>query len=148
EVVVSHMDGTVTMTHRTPNPHEMVNFGRLTIEPDESVCYLFEASGSNRFSDPWQVMAEGALGAVVVVDSTAPGTFREVRQYVQWFGQFADVVVAANRQDQPGAVPPADMQILLGVDVPVLPCIAYNRASVKNVLLAVCHHALRYIERR
>jgi signal recognition particle receptor subunit beta len=50
-------------------------------------------------------------------------------------------VIAANKQDDVDAWPPEDLKIALGLDsdVRVLPCIANNKASVKNVLLELLY---------
>jgi hypothetical protein len=54
----------------------------------------------------------------------------------------APFVVAANKQDDPTALPPFYVRRRLGVPntVPVLPCIGTERESAKNVLVALIKH--------
>jgi len=118
-----------------------MDFGRITV--DESlVLYLFGTPGQKRFDFMWEILSEGMLGFVVVVDSTRPETFREARTILDLFQSYARTpyVVAANKQDRPDAWPPEDLRIALKVDknVKVLPCVATDRESVKNVLLSYC----------
>jgi hypothetical protein len=53
-------------------------------------------------------------------------------------------VVAANKQDMQDAWPPEDLRIALKVrpDVKLLPCVATDRESVKNVLLELLYSIL------
>src|SRR5512136_3125493 len=55
-----------------------MDFGRITVD-DELVLYLFGTPGQKRFDFMWEVLSEGMLGFIVVVDSTKPETFREAK---------------------------------------------------------------------
>jgi len=46
-----------------------MDFGRITIDKD-LVLYLFGTPGQSRFEFMWDILSEGALGVVVLVDST------------------------------------------------------------------------------
>jgi len=56
--------------------------------------------------------------------------------------------VAANKQDQEDAWTPEDLRIALKVDsnVKLLPCIAQDGESVKNVLLELLYAVLERLE--
>ena len=90
------------------------------------------------------------LGFIVVVDSSRPETFREARSILDTFRGYASTpyVVAANKQDQEDAWTPEDLRIALKVDsnVKLLPCIAQDRESVKNVLLELLYAVLERLE--
>ena len=115
-----------------------MDFGRITVDKD-LVLYLFGTPGQKRFDFMWEILAEGMLGFVVLVDSARPETFREARRILEAFRKYSNTpwVVAANKQDQDDAWPPEDLKIAMQLDdrVRVLPCIATNKNSVKNVLL-------------
>ena len=55
-----------------------MDFGRITVD-DDLVLYLFGTPGQRRFDFMWEILSEGMLGFVVMVDSTRPETFREAR---------------------------------------------------------------------
>ncbi len=91
----------------------------------------------------WDILSEGMLGFVVLVDSARPDTFREAKTIVDRFRKYAATpyVIAANKQDQEHAWPPEDLRVALRVakDVKVVSCVATNRESVKNVLLELLY---------
>lgn len=122
-----------------------MDFGRITVD-EELVLYLFGTPGQRRFDFMWEILSEGMLGFVVLIDSTKPETFREARQILASFEEFARTpyVVAANKQDMDDAWEPGDIKIVLRLnsDVKVLPCVAHNRDSVKDVLLELLYSIL------
>ncbi len=115
-----------------------MDFGRITVD-EELVLYLFGTPGQKRFDFMWEILSEGMLGFVVLVDSARPETFHEARMLVDRFRQYSPTpyVIAANKQDHDDAWPPEDLRIALkvGPDIRVLSCVATKRESVKKVLL-------------
>ena len=79
-----------------------MDFGRITVD-DDLVLYLFGTPGQRRFDFMWEILAEGMLGFVVMVDSAKPETFREAKSILETFRAYAPTpyVVAANKQDHP-----------------------------------------------
>ena len=61
-----------------------MDFGRITVDQD-LVLYLFGTPGQKRFDFMWEILSEGMLGFIVVVDSTRPETFREARSILETF---------------------------------------------------------------
>ncbi len=86
------------------------------------------------------------LGFVVMVDSARPETFREAKIILETFRAYAPTpyVVAANKQDHPEAWSPQDLRIALRLDdrIKLLPCVATDKESVKNVLLELLYAIL------
>jgi uncharacterized protein len=117
-----------------------LDFGTIAIS-DELSLYLFGTPGQERFDFMWEVLSVGCLGYVVMVDSTRPGHFAETLRLMASFAELTDVpyVVAANKQDDEAALPLGYVRRRLGVpyEVPVLPCVASDRESVKEVLLTL-----------
>jgi uncharacterized protein len=126
-----------------------MDFGRITIDED-LVLYLFGTPGQRRFDFMWEILAEGMLGFVVLVDSTKPETFREAKAILETFRAYAPTpyVVAANKQDMEEAWPADDLRIALRIedDVKLLPCVAHNRDKVKEVLLQLLYSILEEME--
>jgi small GTP-binding protein len=115
-----------------------MDFGRITVDED-LVLYLFGTPGQRRFDFMWQILSEGMLGFIVMVDSNRPETFREARSILQTFRAYAPTpyVVAANKQDCDDAWELEDMRVALRLDpkVKFLPCVATDKEMVKKVLL-------------
>lgn len=126
-----------------------MDFGRITIDQD-LVLYLFGTPGQKRFDFMWEILSEGMLGFVVMVDSTRPETFREARIILETFRAYAPTpyVVTANKQDRDDAWDLEDMRIALRLDhkVKLLPCIATDKETVKNVLLELLYSILMELE--
>ena len=126
-----------------------MDFGRITVD-DDLVLYLFGTPGQRRFDFMWEILAEGMLGFVVMVDSTKPETFREAKSILETFRAYAPTpyVVAANKQDIPDAWPADDLRIALRIEenVKLLPCIAKDKESVKNVLLQLLYAILEEMD--
>ena len=122
-----------------------MDFGRITID-DDLILYLFGTPGQRRFDFMWEILSEGMLGFVVLVDSNRPETFREAQRILGTFRNYSPVpyIVAANKQDMEDAWPPEDLRIVLKVepDVKVVPCVARERESVKQVLLELLYSIL------
>lgn len=126
-----------------------MDFGRITVD-DELVLYLFGTPGQKRFDFMWEILSEGMLGFVVMVDSARPETFREARRILETFRAYAPTpyVVTANKQDLDDAWEPSDMRIALRLDpeVKLLPCVATDKESVKNTLLELLYSILEKME--
>jgi small GTP-binding protein len=127
-----------------------MDFGRIGIDSD-LVLYLFGTPGQDRFEFMWEVLGEGMLGYVLVVDGDREESPQEARSILDAFRKMAKVpfVVAVNRAD---AFSPVDEERLRSVldleaDVPVLPVDATDKASVKDVLLTLLNHILDRLER-
>jgi hypothetical protein len=141
-------EGTFEATVKSQTTVAM-DFGRITVD-DDLVLYLFGTPGQRRFDFMWEILAEGMLGFVVMVDSTKPETFREAKSILETFRAYAPTpyVVAANKQDMPDAWPAEDLRIALRIDehVKLLPCVAREREAVKKVLLELLYAILEEMD--
>ncbi|MEN4042582.1 MAG: ATP/GTP-binding protein [Anaerolineaceae bacterium] len=126
-----------------------MDFGRITVDND-LILYLFGTPGQKRFDFMWEILSEGMLGFVVMIDSTRPETFREARSILETFRAYAPTpyVVTANKQDSADAWDADDMRVALRLDpkIKLLPCIATNRDTVKGVLLELLYSILAEME--
>ncbi len=126
-----------------------MDFGRITVDAD-LVLYLFGTPGQKRFEFMWEILSEGMLGFVVMVDSTRPETFREAKSILETFRAYAPTpyVVAANKQDHEEAWSIEDLRIALRLapEVKLIPCVATDREKVKNVLLELLYSILAEME--
>jgi small GTP-binding protein len=122
-----------------------MDFGRITVDED-LVLYLFGTPGQKRFDFMWEILSEGMLGFIILVDSVRPETFREARRILDIFRGYATTpyVVAANKQDLEDAWAPEDLRIALKVrpEIKMLPCVATDKESVKNILLELLYGIL------
>jgi signal recognition particle receptor subunit beta len=144
EIPVVHTERKITDSTRNVKEQTTVamDFGRITIDKDLAL-YLFGTPGQKRFDFMWEILSEGMLGFVVLVDSARPETFREARRILDTFRGYSPTpfVIAANKQDDEDAWPAEDLRIALGLgrEVRVLPCIATKKENVKSVLLELLY---------
>jgi small GTP-binding protein len=126
-----------------------MDFGRITVA-DDLVLYLFGTPGQRRFDFMWEILAEGMLGFVVLLDSVRPETFREARSILDTFRSYASVpyIVAANKQDLEDAWAPEDLRIALRIspEIKVVPCVATGKESVQKVLLELLYSVLELMD--
>ncbi len=119
-----------------------MDFGRITIDRD-LVLYLFGTPGQERFDFMWEILGEGMLGYIVLLDATRPDSVEEARTILEAFRRMARVpyVVAINRA--PGIDPDDENRVRdvldLAPETAVVPCDATDRESVKSVLLALLY---------
>lgn len=126
-----------------------MDFGRISVDSD-LILYLFGTPGQKRFDFMWEILSEGMLGFVVLVDSTRPETFREAKSILETFRAYAPTpyIVAANKQDLEDAWDMDDLRIALRLDddIKFLPCVALDRDSVSNVLLELLYSILEELD--
>lgn len=126
-----------------------MDFGRITVDK-ALVLYLFGTPGQKRFDFMWEILSEGMLGFVVMVDSTRPESFREARHILETFRAYAPTpyVVAANKQDRKEAWEVDDIRIALRLDpnIKMLNCVATQKESVKSILLELLYSILAEME--
>lgn len=126
-----------------------MDFGRITVD-DDLILYLFGTPGQRRFDFMWEILSEGMLGFVVMVDSTRPETFREARRILETFRAYAPTpyIVAANKQDMADAWQIDDLRLSLRLadDVKLLPCIATDKEAVKTILIELLYSILELMD--
>jgi signal recognition particle receptor subunit beta len=114
------------------------------------VLYLFGTPGQDRFDFMWEILGEGMLGYILLVDSSRQDSLDEAVGILAAFRKMARVpfVVALNRS---AGLDPTDENnvrsvLELGDEVPVVPCDATDRESVKAVLLALLYSVVDQID--
>ncbi|MFJ7628903.1 GTP-binding protein [Streptomyces sp. NPDC097595] len=139
---VDDLDGVEAKTTTTV----AMDFGRITLRED-LVLYLFGTPGQDRFWFLWDELAQGALGAVVLADTRRlADCFAAVDYFERREIPFA---VAVNRFEGAELFPEETVRAALDLDpqVPLLMCDARDRASARDVLVAVVEHALARADR-
>lgn len=114
------------------------DFGRITLD-ESSVLYLFGAPGQERFWFLWDRLFTGALGAVVLVDTRRlADSFYAIDRLE---AQGTPFVVAHNDfGETTHSLDEVRAALDLDPAIPLLRCDARERASAKQVLIALVHH--------
>ncbi len=136
----------IGVDNRDPVPGKItttvaLDFGRISL--DESLrLYLFGTPGQDRYAFLWDDLVEGALGAVVLLDTNR---IEDCFPAIDYFEEHrVPFLVAVNLFEQTHRFELGEVREALGVldSVPVLQCDARRRDSVKNVLVALTEEVL------
>jgi uncharacterized protein len=131
---LSGVDGKTTTT-------VAMDFGRITMS-NRLIGYLFGTPGQDRFWFMWDELAYGALGAVVLADTRRLADCFPAVDYFE--RRQLPFIVAINAFDGSPRYAIGDVRVALDLDpdVPTIVCDARQRASVKQVLIALVEHVL------
>jgi signal recognition particle receptor subunit beta len=118
-----------------------MDFGRITLDGD-LVMYLFGTPGQDRFGFMWDYMVRGALGALVVVDSSRLDDCFQAVDYFERAG--LPFAVAVNEFNGHTTHDLTEVRWALAVSdrVPIATFDARKRTSVRDALMMVLEQAL------
>jgi signal recognition particle receptor subunit beta len=118
-----------------------MDFGRITLG-DDLILYLFGTPGQDRFQFMWDDLVRGAIGAVVLVDTSRLADCFPAVDYMETNG--VPFIVAVNKFHGQLAHRLEDVREALAVpeDVPLITTDARDRAQTKTALLELVQHAL------
>ncbi|MFJ4524126.1 GTP-binding protein [Streptomyces sp. NPDC088810] len=113
-----------------------MDFGRISIT-EKLVLYLFGTPGQERFWFLWNGLFEGALGAVVLVDTRRLEVSFDVMGRLEEGG--VPFVVAVNSFPDAPRYPVEELRTALDLspDIPIIECDVRRRASSKDVLMTL-----------
>jgi len=98
---------------------------------------IFGTPGQERFDLILNVLSKEAVGAFVLVDSTAPETFGRAKEMIRKCrAEAIPKIIIANKQDIPGALAPEKIREMmkLGKDIPIVPAIATEKKGTTEAL--------------
>jgi signal recognition particle receptor subunit beta len=134
------VDDLSALPHKTTTTVAM-DFGRITLDTD-LILYLFGTPGQDRFWFMWDDLCQGAIGAVVLVDTRR---LRDCFAAVDYFEQRElPFVVAINCFDGvlTHAVEDVREALMIPAHIPVLVGDARVRESAKSILIELVQQAL------
>jgi signal recognition particle receptor subunit beta len=132
---VDHLIGVADKTETTVS----LDFGKISLN-DSLMLYLFGTPGQERFWFLWNGLFKGALGAVVLVDTRRlASSFRAIEEMER---QNVPFVVALNVFPDSKEYPVEEIRDALDIPehIPVVACDARDRASSRDVLVALIRH--------
>jgi len=153
EVAIVGTDRGITDDTRAVKPRTTValDFGRLTFA-DDLTLFLFGTPGQRRFEVMWEILSEGMIGFVVLVNAADDRSVAEAAHILETFKAYADVPYAVGvthleDSDQPEAVVQA-VRGELGVPdhVVVTACDPRAKDDVKDVLVQILFAVLDRLE--
>ncbi|WP_030665666.1 ATP/GTP-binding protein [Streptomyces rimosus] len=116
-----------------------MDFGRITLN-EELVLYVFGTPGQQRFWFLWNGLFEGALGAVVLIDTRRLEDSFDVMGRLEERG--VPFIVAINAFPDAPSYPVSELRQALDIpdEVPVIDCDARERGSSRDGLLTLMRY--------
>ncbi|WP_427923538.1 GTP-binding protein [Streptomyces sp. cg40] len=113
-----------------------MDFGRISIT-EQLVLYLFGTPGQERFWFLWNGLFEGALGAVVLIDTRRLEVSFDVIGRLEERG--VPFVIAVNSFPDGPRYPVEDLRAALDLspEIPIVECDARRRASSRDTLMTL-----------
>jgi len=120
-----------------------MDFGRITLTP-RTVLYLFGMPGQRRFWELWAGLAEGAVGALVLVDTRRLESSFDVLDMLELRQELLPFAVALNQFPDSPSYSPGVLRKALDLlpETPVVECDARERTSTLTALAALVEYAL------
>jgi signal recognition particle receptor subunit beta len=129
-----------------------MDFGRITFAEDLSL-YLFGTPGQRRFEVMWEILSEGMIGFILLVNASDPRSVEESSHILDQFRRYADVpfVVGVTHLDDVSEAP----EVVFGkvreiLEVPetvdVIACDPREREDVKALMLHILMGVMARLE--
>ena len=118
-----------------------MDFGRVTLDAG-LILYLFGTPGQHRFWFMWDDLIQGAIGAVVLVDTRRLADSFPAVHYFETAGLPFIVAINGFNGEFPHAMQDVQEALSVSPNVPIVECDARGRASTKATLIALVEHAM------
>ncbi|HCU94966.1 MAG TPA: ATP-binding protein [Actinobacteria bacterium] len=118
-----------------------MDFGRVTLDAG-LILYLFGTPGQRRFWFMWDDFIQGAIGAVVLVDTRRLTESFPAVDYFENAGLPFIVGINGFDGEFPHTVTSVQEALSVSQDVPVIECDARERESAKTALITLVQHAM------
>ena len=118
-----------------------MDFGRVTLDAG-LILYLFGTPGQHRFWFMWDDLIQGAIGAVVLVDTRRLADSFPAVDYFQTAGLALAVAINGFHGEFPHSLHDVQEALSVSPKVPIVECDARGRASTKSALIALVEHAM------
>jgi uncharacterized protein len=129
-----------------------MDFGRITFA-DGCCLFLFGTPGQRRFEIMWEVLSEGMIGFIVLVNAADDRSTGEAAHILDTFREYADVpyVVGVTHLDEAGK---SEEEVIAGVreelslpgDVSIITCDVREREDIKELILETLFGVMSRLE--
>jgi len=118
-----------------------MDFGRITLDAG-LILYLFGTPGQHRFWFMWDDLIQGAIGAVVLVDTRRLAESFAAVDYFEAAGLPFIVGINGFHGNFPHTAINVQDALSVSQDVPIIRCDARERESAKTTLMTLVQHAM------
>jgi signal recognition particle receptor subunit beta len=154
EVAIVGTDRVVTDDTKNVKEHTTVamDFGRITFAQDLTL-FLFGTPGQRRFEVMWEILSEGMIGFICLVNAADDRSIEESAHILGTFREYADVpyVVGVSHLDEVDDDRDAVFEkVRATLDVPetveIVACDPRDREDVKTLMLQILYGVMQRLE--
>jgi hypothetical protein len=118
-----------------------MDFGRVTLDAG-LILYLFGTPGQHRFWFMWDDLIQGAIGAVVLVDTRRLADSFPAVDYFETAKLPFVIGINGFHGEFPHTINDVQEALSVNPNVPVIECDARERTSTKSTLITLVEHAM------
>lgn len=128
-----------------------MDFGRVSLG-NGLALFLFGTPGQRRFEVMWEVLSEGMIGFILLVNGSDERSAEDAARQLETFQAYADVpfVVGVTHldghDDEGAALERVRTRLGLDEEAEVLPCDPRSREDVKAMMLRILFGVLRRLD--
>ncbi|MEJ2427202.1 MAG: ATP/GTP-binding protein [Candidatus Thiodiazotropha sp.] len=120
---------------KKPDTTVAMDYGLIKLQADERI-HLYGTPGQERFDFMWEILTQGGIGLVLLINNQRPDPFQDLRFFTKAFGSFIqpnNLVIGVTQMDLNDRPTIGDYHLQLensGIKVPVFDVDARNRKDV------------------
>ena len=129
---------------RKPQTTVAMDYGRINIGDKEKI-HLYGTPGQERFSFMWDILTNGALGLILLLDNSRDNPQQDLKFYIQSFKKFiqeGELIIGVTRLDEQKSPSIDDYRHWLedlSVTAPVFTVDARERQDVSSLVQALLY---------
>jgi signal recognition particle receptor subunit beta len=112
-----------------------IDYGKITISENLKLS-IYGTPGQERFKFMWKIVAKGALGIIVLIDSTSKSALDDMKMYVDFYmNEGIDIIIVGiTHTDVQGSISLDDFQNTMSHMDSILPIFAVDARSKDDIL--------------
>lgn len=142
DVISTDVDASDEVKEQKDTTTVALDYGEMALS-DGSLVKIYGTPGQERFAYMWEILAEGALGIVVLVNHRREDPIADLSMYLQNFKSAIDestAVIGITHVDEEGQEAMGryyDYMSARGIEYPIFPVDARDQAQVKVMIEAM-----------
>ncbi len=143
-IVATDEDASDMTANRKPQTTVAMDYGLMKLDGNERI-HLYGTPGQERFDFMWDILTEGGIGLVLLLDNSRPNPMQDMSFYVNAFGEFIDrsnLAIGVTRMDehpQPGLERYNEHLTSLGRKAPIFEVDARRKRDVAMLVQALLY---------
>ena len=116
-----------------------LDYGEIALEGGDRIR-LYGTPGQQRFSFMWRILAKGALGLILLIDSSSKTPLQDMERFIDAFGELAGncaVVIGITHCDLAAGPAMSDYSAILAARSLALPVFSIDARERDHILLLV-----------